>query len=157
MHRAGRVWFCLWLCLLGLAACSDSTDGPFRNYTGTGDLADIREHGGLRLLAPRFDAEEEFVWEGVPTSEFRREAEALAESLGLQPRWVYADDFAELSVMLNAGQADLIVTHYSRTDRRRERLSFCTPLAVVREILVLPTDRVGTALADLGPLTIAAP
>ncbi|MCE7508699.1 transporter substrate-binding domain-containing protein [Alloalcanivorax xenomutans] len=157
MHRAGRVWFCLWLCLLGLAACSDSTDGPFRNYTETGDLADIREHGVLRLLAPRFDAEEEFVWEGVPTSEFRREAEALAESLGLQPRWVYADDFAELSVMLNAGQADLIVTHYSRTDWRRERLSFCTPLAVVREVLVLPADRVGMSVADLGPLIIAAP
>ncbi|KAF0803910.1 ligand-binding/transglycosylase domain-containing protein [Alcanivorax xiamenensis] len=157
MHRAGRVWFWLWLCLLGLTACSDSVEGPFRNYTETGDLADIQEHGVLRLLAPRFDAEEEFVWEGVPTSEYRLEAEALAESLGLKPRWVYADDYAELSVMLNAGQADLIVTHYSRTDRRRERLSFCTPLAVVREVLVLPADRVGMSVADLGPLIIAAP
>ncbi|WP_236564159.1 transporter substrate-binding domain-containing protein [Alcanivorax xiamenensis] len=151
------MWFWLWLCLLGLTACSDSVEGPFRNYTETGDLADIQEHGVLRLLAPRFDAEEEFVWEGVPTSEYRLEAEALAESLGLKPRWVYADDYAELSVMLNAGQADLIVTHYSRTDRRRERLSFCTPLAVVREVLVLPADRVGMSVADLGPLIIAAP
>ncbi|WP_240687508.1 transporter substrate-binding domain-containing protein [Alcanivorax sp. 24] len=151
------MWFWLWLCLLGLTACSDSVEGPFRNYTETGDLADIQEHGVLRLLAPRFDAEEEFVWEGVPTSEYRLEAEALAESLGLKPRWVYADDYAELSVMLNAGQADLIVTHYSRTDQRRERLSFCTPLAVVREVLVLPADRVGMSVADLGPLIIAAP
>ena len=78
----------------------------FKNYQETGDLDALREHGYIRLLAPRFDDPAGLPRDGIPASQYQVQAEAFVESLGLQPRWVYADNFDELGALLNAGDAD---------------------------------------------------
>ena len=136
-----------------LAACG----APSKEYIETGDLDALRERGELRLVAPRFDEEQALVREGVPLQEFREQAEAAALALGLEPRWVYADGTGDLDDMINDGRADMIVSNYSVTEDRRERVAFCTPVAVIDEYLVLPKDREGDRLADLGEITVAVP
>lgn len=131
--------------------------GQSGQYNETGDLGDIRDHGVLRLLAPRFDEEPGLVREGIPLEEYREQAEALAHSLGLKPVWVYADSFNKLSDMLVEGKGDLIVTNYSITKARQKKVAFCTPVAVIREYLVLRKQQKGDTLADLGNLTITVP
>lgn len=136
-----------------LAACGP----PAKDYIETGDLDLLRERGELRLVAPRFDEEQALVREGVPLQEFREQAEAAALSLGLEPRWVYADGTGDLDDMILDGRADMIVSNYSVTDDRLERVAFCTPVAVIDEYLVVAKDREGRSLADLGALTVAVP
>ncbi|ASK34059.1 ABC transporter substrate-binding protein [Alcanivorax sp. N3-2A] len=144
--------------LLAALALLVSACGPGgAQYTETGDLDALRERGVLRLLAPRFDEELGLVREGIPLQEFREQAERMAESLGLEPRWVYADSFEQLGVMLNDGRGDIIVTNYSVTRERSESMAFCTPVAVIREYLVVNADRQGDTLASLGKLRIAVP
>ena len=145
------------LVLLPLVFLLGGCDSGGANYTETGDLESLRERGQLRLLAPRFDEEQALVREGVPLQEFREQAEILAQSLGLTPRWVYADSTDNLDDMLNEGLADLIVTNYTVTESRQEKVDFCTPVAVIREYLVLPKDRQGDSVEDLGEVRIAAP
>ena len=140
------------LLLTLLTGCERSAD-----YTETGDLSAIRGHGELRLLAPRFDEDPGLVREGIPLEEYREQAEDLARSLDLKPRWVYANSFDQLDDMLADGQGDLIVTNYSITKQRQKHIAFCTPVAVIREYLVLPKTQQGDTLADLGDLTIAVP
>jgi len=144
----------LLISLLGLLTACGPGGG---NYTETGDLEALRERGQLRLLAPRFDEEQALVREGVPLQEFREQAEVMAESLGLTPRWVYADSIDALDDMLNEGRADVIVTNYTITDSRQENVAFCAPVAVIREYLVLPEDRQGDSFDDLGEIRVAAP
>lgn len=148
----------IWgLMLVSLLLASLGGCGQSDHYTETGDLDDIRDHGELRLVAPRFDQEEGLVRQGIPLQEYREQAEALAHSLGLKPRWVYANNFDQLDDMLTAGEADIIVTNYSITKRRRQSVAFCTPVALIREFLVLPEKQKGDTLADLGTITIAVP
>ncbi|HEX5678293.1 MAG TPA: transporter substrate-binding domain-containing protein [Alcanivorax sp.] len=147
-------WLSLLLPLLLLLHACDSGGGT---YIETGDLEALRERGQLRLLAPRFDEEQALVRDGVPLQEFRDQAERLARSLGLTPRWVYADSVDSLDDMLIAGRGDLIVTNYSVTESRQEKMDFCTPVAVIREYLVLPEGRAGDSVEDLGEIRIAVP
>lgn len=150
-HGIAALWVTVVLVLL--AGCGQGG----HDYTETGDLDALRERGVLRLLAPRFDEEQGLVREGVPVQEIREQAEQLAQSLGLEPRWVYAERFDQLGDMLNEGQGDLIATNYSLTAERRKNMAFCTPVMVIKEYLVLPGDRQGAALEDLGKLRIAVP
>ena len=112
------------LVLLPLVFVLGGCDSGGANYTETEDLESLRERGQLRLLAPRFDEEQAMVREGVPLQEFREQAEILAQSLGLTPRWVYADSTDNLDDMLNEGLADLIVTIYTVTESRQEKVDF---------------------------------
>ncbi|MCC4308529.1 transporter substrate-binding domain-containing protein [Alcanivorax marinus] len=140
------------LTLVLLAGCGQGPD-----YTETGDLEALQERGVLRLAAPRFDEEQALVREGVPLQEFREQAEAAAEALGLEPRWVYTDGTGELADLLNEGRADMIVSNYSVTEARGEAVAFCTPVAVIDEYLVVPDSRQGDDLAALGAMTLAVP
>lgn len=150
-HGIALLWGMLLLALL--SGCGQGG----RDYIETGDLDALRERGVLRLLAPRFDQDPGLVREGIPLQEFREQAETLADSLGLTPRWVYVDRFDQLGVMLNAGKGDLIVTNYSVTASRLKRMAFTTPVAVIKEYLVVPGGLEGQTLDDLGALKIAVP
>lgn len=143
------------LAMLALALLAGCGQDP--EYTETGDLDALRERGVLRLAAPRFDEEQALVREGVPLQEFREQAEAAAEALGLEPRWVYTESTGELADLLSDGGADMIVSNYSVTEARGENLAFCTPVAVIDEYLVVPDQRVGDSIAELGAMTLAVP
>ena len=99
MRRSILLTVCLMISLL--TGCEKEPGvgevvSTFNNYEETGDLPALQEHGFIRLLAPRFDEPSGLPREGVPAREYQAQAEEFVRHLGLEPRWVYADSFAEL-------------------------------------------------------------
>ena len=88
---------------------------------------------------------------------YQEAAEQFAQSLGLRPKWVLVDDFAQLIDTLEQGRADLLVTNLTRTAAREERVAFSVPVAVVDEVLVVPERLKGKSFAELGALTVSVP
>jgi len=145
-----------------LAGCDSKPEvgevvSTFENYQETGDLPALQAHGFVRLLAPRFDEPSGLPRDGIPASEYQQQAEAFVEHLGLEPRWVYADNFAELGDLINQGMADIIVTNYSVTNARQETLAFSTPVNAVQERMVVPRGLADLPLAEMGPLSVSVP
>ncbi|WP_346837866.1 transporter substrate-binding domain-containing protein [Microbulbifer sp. SAOS-129_SWC] len=112
----------------------------FVNYVERGDLDAIHDHGTLRLLAPRYSEDEALPRDGLPSSEWRALAEKFARSRGLQPQWVYVDNFADLVPALVDGRGDVIATNFSRTARRAEQVAFTRALQTVNELLITRAD-----------------
>ena len=151
---------------LYLAACDKPDKKPigeqsanlrFENYVETGDLPELRERGVVRLLAPRFDDDLALPRDGFPVHTYREVAENFVASLGLTPEWVYADDFGDLIDSLNRGEADLIATNLTHTEKREKQVAFSAPLAVIQEVLILPSAMKGKTLDSLGALTVTVP
>ncbi|MCW8127368.1 transporter substrate-binding domain-containing protein [Microbulbifer halophilus] len=130
----------------------EPTPPAFANYTERGDLPAIHERGILRLLAPRGPVNDALPRDGLPSSEWRQLAEKFAHSRGLEPQWVYVDNFAGMMPALVEGRGDVIATNFSRTDKRAEQVAFTRALRYVRELLVTRRDRNGDTA---GPLQVA--
>jgi len=73
-------------------------------------------------------------------SEWRQLAEKFARSRGLQPQWVYVDNFAQLIPTLTEGRGDVIAGNFSRTGERQALVSFTRPLQFVSELLITRRD-----------------
>ena len=143
----------LMLCMgLMIGAC-EKPDPVTRSldYIERGDLDDIEDHGVVRLLAPRFDDDPALPREGLPVAGYRDAAESFVRVLGLEPRWVTVDSFADLIPALEQGRGDLIVTNLSNTESRAERVAFSVPVKIVNEVLVVPS-----ALANVNPETVSS-
>lgn len=125
----------------------------FENYIELGDLPAIRERGLLRLLAPRGPVDEALPRDGLPSGEWRQLAEKFARSRGLEPQWVYVDNFAGMIPALVEGRGDVIATNFSRTDKRAGQVAFTRPLRYVRELLV--TKRGDESEDSAEPLPVA--
>ncbi|WP_226703776.1 transporter substrate-binding domain-containing protein [Microbulbifer elongatus] len=119
----------------------------FENYIERGDLDAISTRGTLRLLAPRGLEEESLPRDGLPTGEWRALAEKFAQKRGLQPQWVYVDDFAQLIPALIEGRGDVIAVNFSRTRERAMQVAFTRPLEYVQEQLI--TRRQGGEKSEL--------
>lgn len=155
----------LVLLLLTLAVgCDQSPQKPTaaeaasrKPYIEMGDLAALRKHGIVRLVAPRFDEDPSLPREGMPLASYRKTAEEFVRSLDLQPQWVLVDGFDMLSETVLSGRGDLIVTNLTRTDSRDDVLVFSVPLAIVNEVLILPAASTAKTLEDFAELQIAVP
>ncbi|WP_299594853.1 transporter substrate-binding domain-containing protein [uncultured Microbulbifer sp.] len=112
----------------------------FENYIEQGDLDAIAARGTLRLLAPLGLEEESLPRDGLPTGEWRALAEKFALDRGLEPQWVYVDDFAQLVPALIEGHGDLIAVNFSRTPERAMQVAFTRPLEYVQEQLITRAD-----------------
>ena len=112
----------------------------FENYIERGDLEAISARGTLRLLAPRGLEEASLPRDGLPTGEWRALAEKFAHRRGLEPQWVYVDDFAQLIPALIEGRGDLIAVNFSRTPERAMQVAFTRPLEFVQEQLITPRE-----------------
>nr|WP_277608420.1 transporter substrate-binding domain-containing protein [Microbulbifer elongatus] len=113
----------------------------FENYVERGDLDAIAARGTLRLLAPLGLEEEALPRDGLPTGEWRALAEKFAHQRGLEPQWIYVEDFAQLIPALIDGRGDLIAVSFSRTPQRAKQVAFTRPLEYVQEQLITRRDR----------------
>ena len=93
--RSLRCLLLLCLGLTGLAGCDQAPKGKaagettsFDNYVETGDLADLRDRGVIRLLVPRFDEDPALPRDGLPTATYHDIASDFVDSLGLRAEWV---------------------------------------------------------------------
>ena len=137
-----------WVCLIGLlltVGCEKPepveelllTEPPF---IATEDLDGIVESGTLRVLLPLLIDQARLPRDGFPLDLERSQAEAYAESLDLEPVFIYVESRAAMIDALIHGRGDLIAANLTATAERRQRVDFTVPLAVVREQIVTRAD-----------------
>ncbi|WP_170833119.1 transporter substrate-binding domain-containing protein [Microbulbifer marinus] len=119
-------------------AARDSIDRyyQFTNYTETGDLRAIREHGTIRFVNLTGASEDELPREGVVTLRHFELANKLAKQLKLEPKWIRANTPDEAIELLLAGKADILAYNLTDTEARRERINYSVPLRQSRQKLV---------------------
>ena len=127
------------------------------DYKDTGDIDALRQRGVIRLLAPKFDTEQQLPRNAVPAEEYQALAERFVQSLDLQPKWIFVDSYTQLLEYLNDGKGDLIATNLSVTAKREKHVAFSAPLASVNEVLITHENNAIEAVSDVATLTVAVP
>ncbi|WP_239692460.1 transporter substrate-binding domain-containing protein, partial [Microbulbifer mangrovi] len=111
----------------------------YRNYTESGDLSQIRNHGKLRILVDISNTDSlhrEATQQDIELSEAKR----MAEHIGLEPVVLYAHNFDQLVPLLEAGKGDIIANNMVVTDARRQEVDFSIPTANTELVLVSRND-----------------
>ena len=112
--------------------------GP--EFIESGDLAEIRKRGKLRILYPRHTQTGRLPRRGSSIDFELDLARDFARQRGLEPVLVYVHSRDELIPSLLAGRGDLIAANLTVTAERKESVAFTVPVAVVREQLVARRD-----------------
>ena len=147
-------WTVAVLVVVFAAACASDRGAP-RQERFTGDFDAIRERGRIRFLAPSISTT------GIPRGRTplqaeRRLAGFFAELRGLEPEWVWVEEYSDLIPALQDGRGDVIVANYTATPERRERIEFSAPFVRVREVIVSNINSAPIATsADLENRTIS--
>lgn len=137
----------------------EAEPSAFKLIEETGDLAEIRQRGVLRILSPTDPI--------APPETLPRIASALqaqfdiaadfAHSLSLEPVHVRVPSFALMVPMLLSGEADLIASNLTITDDRREFVDFSTPFDEVSfQIITRSDDQTLNSWEDLNGRRIAS-
>jgi membrane-bound lytic murein transglycosylase F len=113
-----------------------ATSPPF---VETGDLAQIRAQGTLRVLLPASENRKLRRAE-APLDTERDLVEAFARQQGLEPFWIHVEDREDLIPFLLAGQGDLVAANLTATSARRQKVAFTVPLDFAREQVVTRSD-----------------
>jgi len=125
-------------------------------YIETGDLAQVRRRGKLRLLIPQRLQGDNLPRSGYPFAQSRELAEAFAKEMGLTPSIVYVDSRDDLIPRLLEGKGDVIVANLTATPQRKKRVAFTAPIVLVNEQVVTRADDTDVSKpADLGGRRIA--
>ena len=121
--------------------------GPGCSDRRTGDLAEMRQHGELRVaVRPGFlDAPAPPSEEGDQEMELRQ----LAARLGVELVWVEPGRHDELLEWLSDGRADLAVSRFSKALLSEAGWAATAPVEWVSEYLVVGGDMPGLTLDDL--------
>jgi len=120
----------------------------------TGDLAELRKEGELRILIQRSPGSY-LPRQGSPAERGRELAADFARSLGLEPLLVYLDDFDDLIPALLKGEGDLIAANLTVTDSRKKLVMFTLPVDYSREQVVARVEENKIAqISDLSGRTI---
>ncbi|MCG8672577.1 MAG: transporter substrate-binding domain-containing protein [Pseudomonadales bacterium] len=139
-------------------APSEEPEAPvWENTPMLEDLSVLRQGGFIRFLTPTVDGEPGLARNGYAAGEYRRLAELLAESLGLEAKWIYVDYFDQLLPKLEQGLGDVVVTNLTVTESRSQRVNFSLPVANVDELLVVAKAHKGKSLADLPSMKVSVP
>ncbi len=148
-----------------LAACSDQdggastpNNGHAENapYVETGDLAQIKQHGRLRIITTRQPEKNTPVsTQDHPQAREQALAQRFARSLGLEPEFIFVEEYSELIPLLLAGKGDLIANNLTVTDSRKQQVAFGTPIRYVHEQLVSRADDSVSEAHDLADRRVA--
>lgn len=123
-------------CLVALPACQSEEAPTLPAYIETGDLPQITARGHLRILIPKQGQATYLPRTNNPFTDEQELVETFAQSLNLTPVWIQTASYQDLIPSLLEGKGDIIAANFTATPKRKERLSFALPVAVVREILV---------------------
>ena len=105
-------------------------------YVETGDLAAMRAHGIVRILAQRQAELADLPRNGFPSDLEHEAADAFAKDAGLEAQWIYLDGYDELIPALLAGKGDVIAANMTVTDARKKLVGFTVPVGQTRQVLV---------------------
>ncbi len=99
------------------------------------DLDSIKKRGYIILLTEN-SASTYFIYRNQPKGFDFEMAETFAKSIGVKLRVQILDDVDKMFEMLRSGQGDIIASNLTVTKRRKEMVSFTTPVYQTRQVLV---------------------
>jgi membrane-bound lytic murein transglycosylase F len=116
-------------------ALADATPRPPPEPPFTGDLAELRKKGTLRVLVE--GTEEAFLpRQGMPKAQDRELLVRFAEKQGLTVEFLAVQGFDKLIPLLREGRGDVIAADLTVTPERAKEIAFTRPLARVSEVVV---------------------
>jgi membrane-bound lytic murein transglycosylase F len=145
-HFLNRAVLCV--CLLHLLACGDSDnevtpvntpaqDKSFENYIELGDLPALQQRKKLRVLLSDASLDVPYLpRQGLPVHFETDLIARFAGQIGLEPEWIYVENFDDLLPMLLEGKGDLVAANLTITAQRKEQVVFSVPVTVVTEQLI---------------------
>ncbi|MCP3981033.1 MAG: transporter substrate-binding domain-containing protein [bacterium] len=137
------------LLLLLIGGACDSNGGRARASGETGDLAQVKRRGTLRIITP-LRGGPALLPRGRSTMNLEQELVSnYAEAIGVRAEWVYVESRDELIDALLEGRGDVVTANLTVTPDRRIKVDFTVPVATVREQLVARAD---DPVADLDGL-----
>lgn len=107
----------------------------------TGDLAELKKRGKLRILVPANIGGAYFLpRKGWPVEDQHEAAASFAHRHGLEPVLVPVESFADMIPSLLEGKGDVIAANLTVTDGRRESIGFSVPLTTVHQQVLVAQD-----------------
>ena len=152
-----------------LNACGSSDDGmtevntpasnkSFKNYVELGDLPALQKRKKIRVLLSDISIEVPYLpRQGLPVHFETELITRFAEQAGLEPEWIYVENFNELLPMLLAGKGDIVAANLTITEERKEQVAFSVPVTIVTEQLVVRADDKIKTAKELQGRNIALP
>lgn len=171
MRNLRWLLYCLVVTCILLVSCSkdiESTSGVSENtalpepektepYLSTDDFEHIREHGVLRLIAPRFDGADALPRGGISIQVYQQLAEKFAAFHKLDVQWVFVDSFDSLIPSLLAGEGDLVITNMTVTKARQQAVKFSRSVARISEHVISKKDHKIDSWQALSETSITLP
>jgi membrane-bound lytic murein transglycosylase F len=110
-----------------------------RRQQYTGDLADIKKRGVLRVLT-RNNSTSYFLYKGVEAGFDYEVARWIADDIGVRLEMVVAPTRRELVPFLLDGKGDVIIAGFSTESARADRVSFAQPYLETPWVIVTPAS-----------------
>jgi membrane-bound lytic murein transglycosylase F len=160
-------WLWLIVFLLQLLACSSSEDSvtpantpapdtSFSNYVELGDLPALQERKKLRVLLTDINIDVPYLpRQGLPVHFETDLITRFVEKVGLEPEWIYVENFDDLLPMLVEGKGDLAAANLTITAERKEKVAFSVPVTIVTEQLITRVEDSIASAKDLVGRNIA--
>ncbi|WP_455207931.1 transporter substrate-binding domain-containing protein [Kaarinaea lacus] len=138
--------------LLQLIACGSSEDAvtpantpapnkSFENYIELGDLPALQQRKKLRVLLTDVNIDVPYLpRQGLPVHFETDLVTRFAEQYGLEPEWIYVENFDDLLPMLVEGKGDLAAANLTITGQRKEQVAFSVPVTIVTEQIITRTE-----------------
>lgn len=121
----------------------------------TGDLPELQSRGVLRVIV-RPDAMTHMPRHAEPVTLNHDIASTVSEDLGLELRFVTADDHSTMVEKLLQGEGDLVAANLTETPDRKDRTAFSVPYHYVDEYLIVPAgDSPPGEIEDLAGMEIS--
>ncbi|GAA3941601.1 transporter substrate-binding domain-containing protein [Litoribacillus peritrichatus] len=121
------------------------------------NLDAIKKSGVLRVVTPRWDEYQFLPRQKTPANYYRAMVAEFAERNGLDIRWIYVDQFSQLTSTVLRGRADVIVANMTVTDARAKLLGFTVPVDHAQELLVVKASADLKDVHDLALGSIVVP
>lgn len=107
------------------------------SYVETGDLAELKKRGLLRVLVPFSSEYESYLpRQGFPLHYESAILEKFAKNLGLKAVFLYVDTRDQMIPELLAGKGDIIAANLTITKSRKKQVNFTIAMDTVREVIV---------------------
>lgn len=115
---------------------SKHSDYDFKNYTETGDLKALKKRGIIRFVGLVADEDDMLPRSTIITQRHFDLAMALADHLGLEPRWIQTDTPEHALALVRDGKADIVAGNLTRTEEREKNFNLSITMITSQQVLI---------------------
>ncbi len=153
MRRLQPLLFILLLVVLpiSLITCKKKAGKealPAKHYS---TVDEIRKRGKLRILT-LYSSTSYFIYRGQPMGYEYELASRFAESLGVEPEVIVAENVNRLTQLLLQGKGDIVAYNMPITNQMKDSVTFCGREYITHQVLVQQTHNKHKLLKDVTEL-----